>query len=126
MRFCLPAEHAVWLTLPDPPEPAAVDLLTDPANVTAALAADDPARYLADLALRSGTQTAGPEALARVLRLGHRDEAARADLVEIADRELRRRERAARYGDPPAQRCIELLSRGRRRLGNCADLQNSP
>ena len=84
---------------PDPPEPAAVDLLTDPANVTAALAADDPARYLADLALRSGAQTAGPEALARVLRLGHRDEAARADLVEIADRELRRRERAARRAE---------------------------
>ena len=84
---------------PDPPEPEAVDLLTDPANVAAALLQDDPAQYFADLALRSGAQTAGPEALRRVLRLGHRDEAAPADLVEIADRELRRRERAARRAE---------------------------
>ena len=87
---------------PDPPEPEAVDLLADPANVAAALDAPDPpgaAQYLADLALRSGAQTAGPEALRRVLRLGHRDEAAAPELVEIADRELRRRERAARRAE---------------------------
>ena len=87
---------------PDPPEPVAVEPLTDPANVAAALDAPDPpgaAQYLADLALRSGAPVAGPEALRRVLRLGHRDEAAPADLVEIADRELRRRERAARRAE---------------------------
>ena len=87
---------------PDPPEPVAVEPLADPANVAAALDAPDPpgaAQYLADLALRSGAQTAGPEALRQVLRLGHRDEAAPADLVEIADRELRRRERAARRAE---------------------------
>ena len=87
---------------PDPPEPEAVDLLADPANVAAALDAPDPpgaAQYLADLALRSGAPVAGPEALRQVLRLGHRDEAAPADLVEIADRELRRRERAARRAE---------------------------
>ena len=79
-----------------------MDLLADPANVAAALDAPDPpgaAQYLADLALRSGAQTAGPEALRRVLRLGHRDEAAAPELVEIADRELRRRERAARRAE---------------------------
>ena len=87
---------------PDPPEPVAVEPLADPANVTAALDAPDPpgaAQYLADLALRSGAPVAGPEALRQVLRLGHRDEAAPADLVEIADRELRRRERAARRAE---------------------------
>jgi hypothetical protein len=87
---------------PDPPEPVAVEPLANPANVAAALDAPDPpgaAQYLADLALRSGAQTAGPEALRQVLRLGHRDEAAPADLVEIADRELRRRERAARRAE---------------------------
>ena len=87
---------------PDPPEPVAVEPLADPANVEAALDAPDPpgaAQYLADLALRSGAPVAGPEALRRVLRLGHRDEAAPADLVEIADRELRRRERAARRAE---------------------------
>ena len=84
---------------PDPPEPEAVDLLADPATVAAALDAPDPVQYLVDLALRSGAQTAGPEALRRVLRHGHRDEAAPADLVEIADRELRRRERAARRAE---------------------------
>ena len=87
---------------PDPSEPVAVEPLADPANVAAALDAPDPpgaAQYLADLALRSGAPVAGPEALRRVLRLGHRDEAAPADLVEIADRELRRRERAARRAE---------------------------
>ena len=84
---------------PDPPESVAVDLLADPANVAAALADPDPAQYLADLALRSGAPVAGPEALRRVLRRGHRDEAAPADLVEIADRELQRRERSARRAE---------------------------
>ena len=48
-----------------------MDLLTDPdpATLYAALDAPDPpgaAQYLTDLALRSGAQTAGPEALRRV------------------------------------------------------------
>ena len=79
---------------PDPPEPVAVEPLANPANVAAALDAPDPpgaAQYLADLALRSGAPVAGPEALRRVLRLGHRDEAARADLVEISGTQQRRR-----------------------------------
>ena len=94
------ARAALELTAdPDPPEPAAVDLLADPANVAAALDAPDPAAYLADLALRSDAPVSGPEALRRVLRFGHRDQAAPADLVERADRELRRRERAARRAE---------------------------
>ena len=55
---------------PDPPEPEAVEPLTDPANVATALDAPDPpgaAQYLADLTLRSEAQTAGPEALRRLL-----------------------------------------------------------
>lgn len=88
---------------PDPPEPEAVDLLAYPANVAEALKQDDSAQYLADLALRSGAQTAGPEALSRVLRLGHRDETAPPKLVEVAERELRRRERRARRAERLAQ-----------------------
>ena len=107
---------------PDPPEPVAVEPLADPANVAAALAAPDPpgaAQYLADLALRSGAPVAGPEALRRVLRLGHRDEAAPADLVEIADRELRRRERAARR----AERLAQLTADDDAQLGDASDVR---
>ena len=83
---------------PDPPEPEAVEPLADPVNVAAALDAPDPpgaAQYLADLALRSGAPVAGPEALRRVLRASDRGETAPADLVEIAERDLARRERRA-------------------------------
>ena len=107
---------------PDPPEPVAVEPLADPANVAAALDAPDPpgaAQYLADLALRSGAPVAGPEALRQVLRLGHRDEAARADLVEIADRELRRRECAARR----AERLAQLTADDAAQLGDASDVR---
>ena len=94
------ARVALELTTdPDPPEPEAVDLLADPANVAAALDAPDPAQHLADLALRSDAPVSGPEALRRVLRAGHHDAAAPADLVERADRELLRREHAARRAE---------------------------
>ena len=94
------ARVALELTAdPDPPEPEALDLLADPTNVAAALDAPDPAQHLADLAMRSDAPVSRPEALRRVLRAGHGDEAAPADLVEIADRELRRRERAARRAE---------------------------
>ena len=104
---------------PDPPEPEAVDLLTDPATVAAALLQDDPAQWLTDKALQSGALTAGPEALRRVLRHGHRDEAAPPDLVEIADRELRRRERAARR----AERLAMLAADDATATGDAADVR---
>ena len=84
---------------PDPPEPDTVDLLADSANVTKALDAPDPVQYLADLAIRSDAPVAVPEALSRVLRHGHRDEPAPADLVAAAEQELTRRERAARRAE---------------------------
>ena len=73
--------------------------LADPANVAAALDAPDPpgaAQYFADLAMQSGATVAGPEALRQVLRAADRGETAPADLVEIAERDLARRERSAK------------------------------
>ena len=104
---------------PDPPEPEAVDLLTDPATVAAALLQDDPAQWLTDKALQAGALTAGPEALRRVLRHGHRDEAAPPDLVAAADRELRRRERAARR----AERLAMLAADDATATGDAADVR---
>ena len=94
------ARVALELTAdPDPPEPEAADLLADPATVVAALDAPNPAQHLADLARRSDAPVSGPEALRRVLRAGHGDAAAPADLVERAARELDRRERAAKRAE---------------------------
>ena len=104
---------------PDPPEPEAVDLLTDPATVAAALLQEDPAQWLTDKALQADALTAGPEALRRVLRLGHRDEAAPPDLVAAADRELRRRERAARR----AERLAMLAADAATATGDAADVR---
>ena len=81
---------------PDPPEPPLPELLPDVAAVDALLADDDPVTWFDRRAAALGGGASEAAALRRVLAAADRGETAPADLVELAERDLARRERSAR------------------------------